>query len=103
LITNHQRRSEKKEKLFSEKILQVWVQSRACRNEIIGFRGEFLRMRLTAAPKAGEANRLLGQILAKALGTSPSKVEIISGHKDRRKRVKVGGIDEASWEKLGKL
>ncbi len=83
-----------------EKILDVYVQPRACRNEILGYRNEFLKMRVTASPTGGEANRLCQEILAKALGTSPSRVEILSGHKARRKRLRVNSVNEALWQKL---
>ena len=84
----------------TEKILNIHVQPRASRNEILGYRDEFLRMRVVAAPTGGEANRLCQEILAKSLGTSPSRVEILSGHNARRKRLRVSGVDEVLWQKL---
>ena len=84
----------------SEKILEVWVQPRAFRNEISGYRDEFLRIRVTAAPTGGAANRLCREVLAKALGISTSRVEILSGHKARRKRVIIKDVDAAHWERL---
>ncbi len=83
-----------------ERILDVYVQPRACRNEILGCRNEFLKIRVTASPTDGEANRLCQEILAKALGTSPSRVEILYGHKARRKRLRVNGVNEALWRKF---
>jgi hypothetical protein len=83
----------------SEKIVEVWVQPRASRNEICGSRNEFLRIRVTAAPTEGAANRLCREVLAKALGVSTSRVEIVSGHKARRKRVSIKGVDAALWER----
>jgi uncharacterized protein (TIGR00251 family) len=83
-----------------EKIVEVWVQPRASRNEISGYRDEFLRIRVTAAPVEGAANRLCRELLAKALGVSTSRVEILSGHKARRKRVSIKGVDAARWERF---
>ncbi len=85
---------------MDEKILDVYVQPRASRNEILGFKNEFLKIRVTASPTGGEANRLCQEILAKALGTSPSRVEILSGHKARRKRLRVHAVNEALWQKF---
>jgi uncharacterized protein (TIGR00251 family) len=87
---------------LDEIILDVYVQPRASRNEILGYRDEFFKIRVTAAPADGEANRLCREILAKGLGTSPSRVEILSGHKARRKRLRIEGVDEALWQKLKK-
>ena len=93
---------KKRNNSLTEKILNVYVQPRASRNEILGYRNEFLRIRVAAAPTDGEANRLCREILAKALGTSPSCVEMLSGHKARRKRLRVSGVDAILWQKLEK-
>ena len=85
-----------------ERILSLWVQPRASRNEILGYRGDGLRVRVTAAPAEGEANRLCREVLAEALGIPPSRVEILSGHRGRRKRVRVLGVEAARWTVLDK-
>jgi uncharacterized protein (TIGR00251 family) len=82
----------------AEKILDLWVQPRASRNEILGYRDELLRVRVTAAPTEGEANRLCREVLAEALEIPPSRVEIIGGGRARRKRVRVEGVEAARWE-----
>ena len=82
----------------AEKILDLWVQPRASRNEILGYRDELLRVRVTAAPTEGKANRLCREVLAEALEIPPSRVEIISGGRARRKRVRVEGVEAARWE-----
>ena len=87
----------------SEKILNVWVQPRASRNEILGFQDEYLRIRVMAPPKEGEANHLLREVLAEALGVSVSRVEILSGHKARRKRIRVMDVPPGNLEKLEKI
>jgi len=93
----------KKRTIFvDEKILDVYVQPRASRNEILGYRDEILKMRVMASPTDGEANRLCREVLAKALGTSLSRVEILSGHKSRQKRLRVKQVDEVLWQKLEK-
>jgi len=93
----------KKRTIFiDEKILEVYVQPRASRNEILGYRDEILKMRVMASPTDGEANRLCREVLAKALGTSLSRVEILSGHKARQKRLRIKQVDEVLWQKLEK-
>ena len=87
---------------IGEKILDLWVQPRASRNEILGYRNELLRVRVTATPTEGEANRLCREGLAEALRIPPSRVEILSGHRARRKRVRVEGVEAARWQIFGK-
>jgi len=84
----------------SEKVLKVWVQPRSSRNEVVGFRGEFLRVRVTAPPEKGEANLLCRKLLAEALGVPPSQVEIFSGQGARWKRVRIRGVSEERWRSL---
>jgi uncharacterized protein (TIGR00251 family) len=86
----------------NEKILNIYVQPRASRNEILGYKDDFLRIRVVAAPTGGEANRLCREILAKFLGTPPSRIEILGGQKARRKRLRVSGVDEVLWQRLEK-
>ena len=84
----------------SEKILNLWVQPKAAHNEVVGFQGEFLRIRVTAPPAGGQANRLCCQILAETLGIAPSRIEIISGHSSRKKRVRVQDGGAVAWDRL---
>ena len=59
----------------------------------MGLEGDTLKVRVAAPPVKGKANRALVKLLAKALGVSSSQVEIVRGHKARRKTVQVRGID----------
>jgi hypothetical protein len=88
--------------MVKERILEVWVQPRACRNEIIGYRDHVLRLRVTAPPVEGEANHLVKKVLAEALGVAPSKVEILKGEKGRRKKVRVTEVPLSNLERLEK-
>ena len=73
--------------------LRLWVQPRARREEVVGPTAEgFLKVRLTAAPVAGRANRGLLKFLAQVLRVSPRQVELISGEKSHRKVVRVTGL-----------
>ena len=57
-----------------------------------------LRFGLASPPVDGKANRELAELLAKAFGTRRSEVEIVSGHKGRRKRVAVhGATRQPDW------
>ncbi|MGH7398875.1 MAG: DUF167 domain-containing protein, partial [Candidatus Rokuibacteriota bacterium] len=54
--------------------LQVRVQARARRNEVVAQADGVLRVRVTAAPEGGEANRVVIAVLAEALGVAPSRI-----------------------------
>lgn len=77
-------------------VLPVRVIPRAVRNEIVGVEGDTLKVRVTAPPTRGKANQALVKLLAKGLGVRNNQVEILSGHKARRKMVRVDGIERSA-------
>ena len=62
-----------------------------------------LKARVRAAPSEGEANAVLGRLLAKTFGVAPSRVEIIGGSTSRIKRVKISGNTPALVATLEKI
>jgi len=68
-------------------VFDVLVQPRASRNSIAGAHDGALKIRLTAPPVDNAANRMCIKFLAKCLGISKSRLEIIAGHAGRRKQV----------------
>jgi uncharacterized protein (TIGR00251 family) len=77
----------------------VRVQPRARGNEVVGREGEALKVRLTAPPVEGKANKALIDFLAERLGVSKSAVAIITGQGARNKLIEVAGLDEAEVAK----
>jgi len=73
-------------------VLRVHVVPGASRAGVAGFHGESLRVRVTARPVGGAANRELARVLADALGVRPAAVSIDSGAHGREKRVLVQGV-----------
>ena len=73
--------------------MTCWVVPGASRTEIKGLHGDALRVRVSAPPEGGKANRELCRFLAKVL---ESDVELVSGATTRRKQVLVrgGGVEE---------
>jgi uncharacterized protein (TIGR00251 family) len=65
--------------------------------------GRRLRVRVTAAPENGKANKALIKLLAKAWRVPPSTIELAGGAKDRNKLLLVRGepdglhADLAAW------
>ena len=70
-------------------IFSILVQPRASKNQVAGLHGDALKIRLTAPPVEGKANKMRAAFLAKSLGVPKSAVEIVSGQTGRNKQVKV--------------
>ena len=77
---------------MSEARIEVRVQPRASRDELVGFRDGVLQVRVCAAPVQGEANRALCRLIARRAGVAPSRVEVIRGGRGRSKLVRVAGL-----------
>lgn len=75
--------------------VEIRVVPRASRDELAGFDDAGrLRVRLTAPPVEGAANRALIKLLAKSLGVSKSAVTIVKGETSRNKLVEIDGLSE---------
>ena len=74
--------------------LPILVQPRASRNEIVGRQGDALKVRLTAPPVEGAANKALVAFLADALGVRRSEVRVTSGDHARQKVVEFASLTE---------
>jgi uncharacterized protein (TIGR00251 family) len=72
-------------------IVQVRVQPRASRNEIQGVEHGQLRIRTTAAPTDGKANKAVIRLLADYLGVPQSRITLTRGPTHRNKQVSVVG------------
>ena len=70
-------------------ILDVSVQPRASRDEIVGSLGERLKIRLTAPPVDGRANQQLLKYLAALCGVGTKQVRLLSGAGSRAKRIAI--------------
>jgi hypothetical protein len=75
--------------------IDVRLQPRASRDEIVGIRDGVLHARVTAPPVGGEANRALCRLIAARLGIAGSRVEIVRGQRGRSKVVAVAGMSAA--------
>jgi uncharacterized protein (TIGR00251 family) len=74
--------------------IKVRVQPKSSRNQVDGFQDGALRVRVTAAPTEGQANAAVIALLAKTLGVSKSRLEIIRGYNSRDKVVSVDTLTE---------
>jgi len=79
--------------------LKVHLQPRALRDGIDGLHGDAVKIRLTAPPLEGKANKALQKFIAKKLNIPSSQVEIIGGRHSRQKLLRITGISRAEVEK----
>ncbi len=73
----------------------VRVVPRSSRTELAGVTDGVLRVRLSAPPVEGAANRALIRFLAKRLDVAPYQVEIVAGAGSRNKLIAVEGLAAA--------
>ena len=72
--------------------LNVRLTPRATRDEVGGFAGETLRVRVTAPPVDGRANEALTRLLASRLGLARGAVRVVAGQASRQKVVAIDGL-----------
>ena len=72
---------------------RIRVSPRASKNEVGGVHGDALRVRITAPPVDGAANRAIVKLLSKRLGVAKSAVRIVQGQSGRDKLVEVEGVE----------
>ena len=74
--------------------LRVRVQPRAAANEIAGFRGGVLVVRVTAPPAGGRANQAVRKLIARRLRVGVTRVEISKGAATREKLLQISGLSD---------
>lgn len=70
----------------------IKVLPRSSRNEIAGEQEGMLRVKLTAPPVEGAANKMLVNFISSKLRVSKSSVTILSGETGRTKTLMVAGV-----------
>ncbi len=72
------------------------------RTVVAGLLGDMIKIRVAAAPEKGKANECLIAYLAEQLGVKKNAIEILSGHTNPVKQVRIAGVSAAGLlEKLG--
>jgi uncharacterized protein len=75
--------------------LTLHVQPKARENAIIGFDElDRLKVRVTAAPSDGAANKAVIDLLRRTLGVPRSAISIETGQSSRTKIVAIAGLDK---------
>ncbi len=73
-------------------VIAVKVVPRASRDEIVGWLGGQLKVRVRAPPQDGRANRAVETLLADALDLKSSAVSVAGGFGSAQKRVRIDGL-----------
>ena len=80
--------------------LKVHVNPRSSRNQITGWQGDVLCVKLIAPPVEGAANKAAIGFLAQALGIKKSQITLVSGDTSRDKLFEITGLSESDLCKL---
>lgn len=73
--------------------LSLKVVPGSSRDEIIGWLGDSLKVKVKAPPEKGRANEAVVALLADRLGIDTSSIAVVSGHSSPAKVVEVDGMD----------
>lgn len=72
--------------------ISIYVQPGAKSTEVSGEHDGALKLRINAPPVDGKANAAVIAFLAECCGVSKSKVTLLSGDTNRRKRLRITGV-----------
>jgi uncharacterized protein (TIGR00251 family) len=81
---------------MSDCTLELKVIPNAPRNEVVGWLGTALKLKVHAPALEGRANDELLDFLAEKLGVSRRNVSLLRGDKSRQKVVQIVGLDLAT-------
>jgi uncharacterized protein (TIGR00251 family) len=73
--------------------LNLKVVPGSSRDEIVGWLGDSLKVKVKAPPEKGRANEAVVALLAERLGIDTSSIAVVSGHSSPAKVVEVDGMD----------
>jgi len=78
--------------LGNEVKISLRVYPNASRNEVVRFVDGVCRVKVSAPPSKGKANRELMAFLSRLLGVGKDSINIIKGHTTRNKVVAIDGL-----------
>ena len=81
--------------IYTQTNITVQVQPNARRNEVVGFEGDILHIKIKAPPVKGKANSELIDFLSEILGITKASIRIEKGLTSRRKLISIKGLGQA--------
>lgn len=83
-------------------LLHIKAVPGARRDEIAGPLGERLKVRVSAPPEGGKANKAICALIAEALGVRAAAAVVVRGQTNPEKTIRIAGISAAvAAERLG--
>ena len=76
--------------------LSVKVVPGSSRDQIVGWLGDALKIKVMAPPEKGKANEAVVNLLATKLGVSTDDIEVASGDSSPSKVIIITGMDDES-------
>ena len=80
--------------------IAVKVVPNASRDQVVGWLGEALKVRVNAPPEAGKANQRLCRLLAQFCGLPEEHVSVVAGHGSARKTLELRGMERGRLQEL---
>jgi uncharacterized protein len=74
--------------------LSLKVVPGSSRDEVVGWLGDSLKVKVKAPPEKGRANEAVVALLADRLGIDSSSIAVVSGHGSPAKTVAIEGMDD---------
>ena len=81
-------------------ILSIKVIPRASKNEIVGWKDGWLKIKVCAPPEKGEANQAVVHLLAKAFKLPQNKIVLLRGANARKKEFLLVEYTQLEFERL---
>jgi len=79
--------------------IAVHVTPKSGRDEVVGWRGTELAVRVTAPPEGGKATAAVCKVIASSLRIAKTKVQVVRGDTARHKVLDIEGINDAELAK----
>jgi uncharacterized protein (TIGR00251 family) len=73
--------------------LNIKVVPGARKDRVVGPYGDAIKVQVSAPPEGGKANAAVLRVLAEALGVKLGQLELLAGHTQPRKVVRVDGLE----------
>jgi uncharacterized protein (TIGR00251 family) len=74
--------------------LNVKVVPGSSRDQIVGWLGDALKIKVMAPPEKGRANEAVVEILAEKLDISTDDIEVVSGHSSTSKVIAISALTQ---------
>jgi uncharacterized protein (TIGR00251 family) len=81
-------------------LLRVRVSPKGSADAVLGWHGDELRVKVTAAPTDGKANDAVCALIGAELGIRKSAVSVKRGHASRSKTLEIDGLADAELSRV---